>query len=242
MTEQREPSSRLWVSSRWQLLLLVAIPSLPFLIWGAFAWFSESSTARGWLCVGAILAAAWWLPLIIHYFTLLKCAHVWIEGDELILRRWGRTARVAIDQDLRLRTVGVLGRSLGVDATGSLNALTALASVVEGLFGPLTRECFELHWHGEGRSGARVLFYHRARFKNDGEPFQPGMRALRAKLAVLRTVRKAAIAAVDASKQAELEQAQEDERTLNAELAERAKVSRNPIKRMRKLRSKNRKS
>jgi hypothetical protein len=82
-----------------------------------------------------------------------------------------------------------------------------------------------------------VLFYHPARFKSDGELFQPGMRALRAKLAGFRTARKAAQAAKGAELREKLELAQQDERVLIAELAQDSRVSRNPIKRLRKLRN-----
>jgi hypothetical protein len=118
------------------------------------------------------------------------------------------------------------------------HGFSAMAFLVEMTFGPLNRECFELFRKSERRSSTKAFFYHPARFKAGGEAFQPGMRALRAKLAELRTARKAALAAVDASRQPELKQVQEDERNAIAELAERAKASRNPIKRLRELRKK----
>lgn len=237
MTEQREPSSRLWMSSRWHLLLLVALLSLPVLWWLGFQWTELESNARMVLVICSLVFAIWWLPLAVHYFTLFRCARVWIQGDELIVSRWGNVSYWAIDDDLRLRGVGeIWGASMVNGYSRGVGLYNLFVGILEAIAGPLHRESFGLFRESGGRSGDRVLFLPKARFKSEGEPFQPGMRALRAELAELRTARKAALAEADASKLPELEQAQEEERAAIAVLAERARVSSNPIKRMRKLR------
>lgn len=245
MTEQRDPSSRLWVSSRWQLLLLVTLPGVPIVVAKLIASVERDSFESLLLFVATLAVAFWWLPLALRYLTLIRCARVWIDGDELIYRRWGRTRSLMIDDDLRLRGAGMIHgaskQEYDADATRwsrSSIRYNAFVFLAESIFGPLHRECFELYRKSEGRSGRGILFYHPARFKSAGESFQPGMQALRAKLATLRSARKAARAAQDARKRVELEQAQRDERIAIAELTERAKVSRNPIKRLRKLRKK----
>lgn len=243
MTKQREPSSRLWVSSRWQLLLLVTLPGVPIVVAKLIASVERGSFESLLLFVASLAVAFWWLPLALRYLTLLRCARVWIDGDKLTYRRWGRTSSLPIDDDLRLRGAGMIHGASKQEYDSGLTSWSrssirynAFVFLAESIFGPLHRECFKLYRKSEGRSGHKVLFYHPARFKSAGESFQPGMQALRAKLATLRSARKAAQAARDASRQAELEQAQRDEGIAIADLAERAKVSRNPIKRMRELR------
>jgi hypothetical protein len=243
MTEQREPSSRLWVSSRWHWLLLIAIPSLPLLVWSLFAQVERDTIESLLLLIASFTLAVWWLPLALRYLTLVRCARVWIDGDELIYRRWWRTRSLPIDDDLRLRGAGMIHgaskQEYEADSTRwsrSSIRFNAFVFLAESIFGPLHRECFELYRKSEGRNGQGILFYHPARFKSAGESFQPGMQALRAKLAALRAARKAEQVAKDAHKRVELEQAQQDERAAIADLANRAKVSRNPIKRMRELR------
>lgn len=237
MTEQREPSSRLWVSSRWHLLLLVAIPSVPFVWWLGYSSTEADSTPRVVFFLASMVIAVWWLPLAVHYGSFLRSARVLLLGDELIVRRWGKTKIWAVDDELRLRGAGrIWGASMLSGYSRGALQFNLLVGVVEMVFGALNRECFELYRECDGRSGERVFFVIPARFKAEGEPFQPGMRVLRAKLADLRAERKTAQLAAKQCELSELEQAQQDARAAAAELAERTRVSRNPIKRLRKLR------
>ena len=174
MTEQREPSSRLWMSSRWHLLLLVALLSLPVLWWLGFQWTELESNARMVLVICSLVFAIWWLPLAVHYFTLFRCARVWIQGDELIVSRWGNVSYWAIDDDLRLRGVGeIWGASMVNGYSRGVGLYNLFVGILEAIAGPLHRESFGLFRESGGRSGDRVLFLPRRASSPKASPSNP---------------------------------------------------------------------
>jgi hypothetical protein len=120
-------------------------------MWELFQRVEEDGFMSFLLVIASIALAFWWLPLALRYLTLLKCARVWIDGDELNYQRWGRMRSLPIDDDLRLRGAGMIygaskqkerpGKSGFLSGSTRFNAFVFLA---ESFFGPLQRECFEL--------------------------------------------------------------------------------------------------